>query len=90
MAKLKSNAQSAMLLTALGDAFAVAASWNDEAVTAAINAVAAEHKVKPGALMPLLRFSLSGQTRGPDVKVMMNVLGKDRVLARLKRAAAIL
>jgi glutamyl-tRNA synthetase len=52
--------------------------------------VAAEQKVKPGALMPLLRFSLSGQTRGPDVKVMMGVLGKERVLARLQRAAGML
>ncbi|WP_256199941.1 hypothetical protein [Verrucomicrobium spinosum] len=40
--------------------------------------------------MPLLRFSLSGQTRGPDVKVMMVVLGQERSIARLGRAAALL
>jgi glutamyl-tRNA synthetase len=90
MAKLKANAQAAPLIAALRDAFSPAAEWSDECIAAVVNAVAAEQKVKPGALMPLLRFSLSGQTRGPDVKVMMGVLGKERVLARLQRAAEML
>ena len=58
------------------------------AITQAIHAVAEARKVKQGALMPLLRFSLSGQSRGPDVKVMMGLLGQARVIARLQRAAA--
>jgi glutamyl-tRNA synthetase len=90
MAKLKANAQVVTLLSALGGALSRATPWNDESIAAAINAVAAEQKVKPGALMPLLRFSLSGQTRGPDVKLMMGVLGKERVLTRLQRAADML
>ena len=90
MAKLKANAQAASLLQALGAGLSQAATWNDEGITTVVNAVAAEQKVKPGALMPLLRFSLSGQTRGPDVKVMMGVLGKERVLTRLQRAAGML
>jgi glutamyl-tRNA synthetase len=87
MAKLKANAQAEALLHALHAGLSQTATWNEEGITSAINAVAAEQKVKPGALMPLLRFSLSGQTRGPDVKVMMGVLGKERSLARLERAA---
>ncbi|MFZ4764423.1 MAG: glutamate--tRNA ligase [Roseimicrobium sp.] len=86
LARLKANAQAAALLQALAAALAQAASWDDAGITAAVNAVAAEQKVKAGALMPLLRFSLSGQTRGPDVKVMMSVLGQERVLPRLARA----
>ena len=43
--------------------------------------MAEEQKVKAGALMPLLRVALSGQMRGPDVKVMMEILGRERVLA---------
>jgi glutamyl-tRNA synthetase len=90
MAKLKANAQAAALLQALHEALSAAVQWDDEAITTAVNAAAAGQKVKPGALMPLLRFSLSGQTRGPDVKVMMGVLGKDRVLARLDRVQGVL
>ena len=51
-----------------------------------IHAVATEQKVKPGALMPLLRASLSGQMRGPDVKLMMEILGQARVLERINRS----
>lgn len=90
MAKLKANAQAPALLTALEAGLSSATAWNDEGITAAVNAVAADQKVKPGALMPLLRFSLSGQTRGPDVKVMMGVLGQERVLGRLKRTVGLL
>jgi glutamyl-tRNA synthetase len=90
MAKLKANPQAAPLLNALGDSLSRVEGWHDDGIAAAVNAVAAEQKVKPGALMPLLRFSLSGQTRGPDVKIMMGVLGKERVLARLQRAADML
>ncbi len=86
-AKLKANAQAPQLLGALGAALKDAATWDEAALTQTINEVAAAQKVKAGALMPLLRASLSGQMRGPDVKLMMSVLGKERVLARLDRAA---
>jgi glutamyl-tRNA synthetase len=85
LVKLKANAQAVVLLQTLGDAFAKTSAWNQVAIGEAINAVAAEQKVKPGALMPLLRASLSGQMRGPDVKVMMEILGRDRVLQRVTR-----
>ncbi len=90
MTKLKANAQNPALLSALGEALSSCADWNEAGITEAINSVAAAQKVKPGALMPLLRFSLSGQTRGPDVKVMMGILGKERVIARVNRASQIL
>lgn len=87
-AKLRASAQASQLLEALGDALKNSAGWDEAAMTAAINVVAVEQKVKPGALMPLLRASLSGQMRGPDVKVMMEILGRDRVLDRISRAAS--
>jgi len=88
-AKLKANAQSDALLKALGTALTKLGVWNQAALGDAINAVAAEQKVKPGALMPLLRASLSGQMRGPDVKLMMEILGQARVLARIQRGAEV-
>lgn len=88
-AKLKANAQGGALLKALGTALTKLGVWNQAALGDAINAVAAEQKVKPGALMPLLRASLSGQMRGPDVKLMMEILGQARVLARIQRGAEV-
>ncbi|TLD69866.1 glutamate--tRNA ligase [Phragmitibacter flavus] len=82
--KLAANAQAATLAQALLDGL-TQSEWDEEAIAAALPVVATEQKVKAGALMPLLRFALSGQTRGPDVKVMMILLGKPRVLARLGR-----
>jgi len=90
MIKLKANAQSSVLLGALSVGLKQAATWDDAGITAAVTAVAAEHKVKAGALMPLLRFSMSGQTRGPDVKIMMGILGKERSLARIERLIGLL
>lgn len=88
VAKLRANAQAPQLLRALGHALANAPGWDEAAMTASINGVAAEQKVKAGALMPLLRASLSGQMRGPDVKVMMGILGRDRVLDRISRGGS--
>ncbi|MCE9519337.1 MAG: glutamate--tRNA ligase [Verrucomicrobia bacterium] len=86
--KLKANTQSQQLLYALGDALKNAPGWDEASLTQTINSVATEQKIKPGALMPLLRASLSGQMRGPDVKVMMGVLGRDRVISRISRVAS--
>jgi glutamyl-tRNA synthetase len=90
MTKLKANAQSPVLLGALNVGLKQAATWDDAGITAAVTSVAAEHKVKAGALMPLLRFSMSGQTRGPDVKIMMGILGEERSLARIERLIGLL
>jgi glutamyl-tRNA synthetase len=90
MAKLQTNAQAVTLLRVLRDGLQNAASWDDAGITTAISAVAETQKIKQGALMPLLRFSLSGQTRGPDVKVMMGILGKEKSIARIARLHATL
>lgn len=90
MTKLKGNAQAPKLLPALKNGLAGLADWSEASLGEALPQIASQEGVKPGALMPLLRFSLSGQTRGPDVKVMMGVLGRDKVLGRLERAASML
>ncbi len=48
--------------------------------------VATDQGVKPGALMPLMRFSLSGQSRGPGVTTIAHLIGQNRAVARLQRA----
>ena len=43
-----------------------------------------EHQLKFGDVLPLLRIALSGDTKGPDLFAMMEVMGNQRVLTRLK------
>ncbi|HWB63179.1 MAG TPA: glutamate--tRNA ligase [Chitinophagales bacterium] len=42
--------------------------------------------VKTGELMPVLRLALAGGMQGPPVFDMMNLLGKERTLQRLKKS----
>ena len=41
-----------------------------------------------GALFPGLRLGLSGSLKGPSIFDMMEILGKDKSIARLKNAPA--
>lgn len=86
--KLRANVHAGTLLQALTEGLGGVPDWSEEALTAALQEVAGAQKVKAGALMPLLRFSLSGQSRGPEVKVMMLLLGRERVLERTGRMQA--
>jgi glutamyl-tRNA synthetase len=36
----------------------------------------------------LLRFALSGQSRGPGVTAIAHLIGKEKTLARIQRALA--
>ncbi|MBI5915950.1 MAG: glutamate--tRNA ligase [Bacteroidetes bacterium] len=45
-----------------------------------------ERSLKPGEVMPLLRIALAGTMQGPGVYEMMVVLGRQRTVARLRRA----
>ncbi len=90
MTKLQANAQSVALLTALHQGLKGATVWDEANITTIVTQVATEQGVKAGALMPMLRFSLSGQTRGPDVKVMMGILGQDQTTSRIQRLVTLL
>ena len=89
--KLKAKPENATLLRELKtDLGGLATTWDEHSIHASIEATAARLAVKPGALMPLLRFALSGQSRGPGVATIIDLLGKDRTVARLERTLALL
>ena len=54
---------------------------------AAIRKYVADKGLKPGQVFHPLRVSVSGRTTGPSLFEMLEVLGRDRVLARLGHAA---
>ena len=59
--------------------------WNAGAIESAIQKLADEKDLKSFAWYPLLRFSVSGVGGGPDLLPMLEVLGRERVIARLKK-----
>lgn len=83
--KLKAKPDNAALLKAASEALAQSAEWGESSVHDAIEAAAKTLSVKPGAMMPLLRFALSGQSRGPGVTTIAHLIGKEKTLARIQR-----
>lgn len=58
--------------------------WSADAATTALNEAAQAARVKPGQLMFPLRIALSGRRHGPDLKDILNLLGQDKCVARLR------
>jgi glutamyl-tRNA synthetase len=84
--KLKSKPENPGLLRAVAGVFAGLEEWTEAAVHAAIEEAARQASVKPGALMPLLRAALSGQSRGPGVSTIAHLVGRESTLRRIDRA----
>ncbi len=61
--------------------------WDKASIEGVFNRLAAETGLKPFAWFPVVRFAVSGTNSGPDFLPMLEVLGKERVLERLKRTA---
>lgn len=83
--KLKAKPDNAALLKAACEVLAQSTEWSEASVHDAIEAAAKTLSVKPGAMMPLLRFALSGQSRGPGVTTIAHLIGKEKTLARIQR-----
>jgi len=83
--KLKAKPENASLLQAASAKLAAAGEWSEQSVHDAVEAAAKELSVKPGAMMPLLRFALSGQSRGPGVTTIAHLIGREATLKRIAR-----
>jgi glutamyl-tRNA synthetase len=64
------------------------APFEDKALEARIRAFCEEKGLKTGQVFHPLRAAVSGRTEGPTLFLMLEVLGRDAVLARLSEAAA--
>ncbi len=76
-------------LKQLGEAFSTVTEWTHPNIEAKLKELAASLGVKVGELVHPARVAVSGRSVGPGLYEMMEVLGKDRVLARFARAATI-
>jgi glutamyl-tRNA synthetase len=74
------------LLAKVTDALAALPDWNHDACDAALRGVAAAEGVKAGLLINATRVAIVGRAVAPPLFETMVVLGKDRVVTRMRRA----
>jgi len=74
------------LLAALSEKYAALDEWNAGSLEAALKELATARGVKAGELVHPTRAAVSGRTIGPSLYHMLEVLGKERVLGRMRRA----
>jgi len=72
------------LLHELADRLEALEEFNESTVEEAVRAFAEEKDVKPGLLINGSRAALSGQSVGPSAFLVFELLGKDRVVRRLR------
>ena len=73
-------------LAAVRDAFAQLALFDTANIEAALRKTASDLSVKLGALVHPTRLAVTGSTAGPSLYHLLEVLGKEKVLARIDRA----
>jgi glutamyl-tRNA synthetase len=74
------------LLAALADKFKTMGDWTAAGTEAAVRELAEESGVKLGALAQPLRAALTGRSTSPGIFEVLELLGKDESLARIKDA----
>jgi len=73
-------------LTALATHYETSQTWTAEAIEATLKATAAELDWKNKELIHPARIAVSGRAVGPSLYHMMEVLGKERTVARMRKA----
>ena len=73
-------------LEKLRDAFNAAPAFNSESLEAALKETAKTLGVKAGVLVHPCRLAVTGKTSGPSLYHLLQVLGKERVMARIEKA----
>lgn len=73
-------------LAAVADALATLEAWNDEAIHALIEQVAARFEMKIGKLAQPLRVAVTGGGVSPSIDKTLRLLGRERAVARIRNA----
>ncbi len=87
MKKYWKDASLSALLDTLADRLAATEPFDLAGTESALRALAEEKGVKAGLLINAARVALTGQAVAPSLFEVMLALGRDRVVARLRRAA---
>ena len=73
-------------LEKLRDAFSTAPAFDAATLEAALKETAKTLGVKAGVLVHPCRLAVTGKTSGPSLYHLLEVLGKERVMARIEKA----
>ncbi len=87
-AKKKWKEETTGLMLQLAEKLADIENFSKEQIEEGINHFMEEQGIGAGKLMPGLRLALVGAGRGPDVKEIMVVLGREETIRRISKAAA--
>lgn len=72
----------------LRDAFAKAEPFNAAAIETSLKSTAAELGVKAGVLVHPVRLAVTGNTSGPSLYHLLEVIGREKVMMRIEKAMA--
>ncbi len=75
-------------LVALAGALAAHGEWTEKGLEERIRGFCAEKGLKTGDVFHPIRAACTGRTEGPTLFGMLEVMGRDRVVSRIKAAAA--
>lgn len=76
------------VLLGLADALAAQTSFEEKALEARIRQFVTDKALKNGQVFHPIRVAVSGRTEGPTLFLMLEIMGKETVVSRLKEAAA--
>lgn len=77
------------VLKAVSERLSDLAVWNLESIEAAVRAAGSDSGAEGGAVIHPVRMAVTGRTFGPGLFELMEVLGKERCIARLRRATEV-
>ena len=80
------NEKAKTFYSVLPSALESVADFKAENVKSAFEATAASNEIKPGEVLQLFRVLLSGESGGPDLFIMTELLGKEEVIKRIQTA----
>jgi glutamyl-tRNA synthetase len=84
--KVFGKPEAATRLSALGQEFTKTDNWSAETLESTLKNLAQKLGCKTGDLVHPARVAVSGRSIGPSLYHMLEVMDKDRVLARMQRA----
>ncbi len=88
MCRVFGKPEAAERLIALRDEFAKIENWTVEKIESILKTLAQKLDCKTGDLVHPARVGVSGRSVGPSLYHMLEVMGKERVLARFDRMIA--
>lgn len=88
--KVKAGGNGEAVMRALHEALGQVDEWTAETAKAAIATAAAALGVKAGQMMFPLRVALSGKAGGPDLGVILSLLGRERSVQRIEELRQLL